>query len=73
MGLMPQKMKNQIDAKKWLDVDESGIMDCMECGSCAYACPAKLSLVQSFKLGKKIVAGIRKKMANDEKNKQGKQ
>jgi electron transport complex protein RnfC len=65
--LMPQKLKNLIDANKWVETDQSGIMDCMECGCCSYICPAKLSLVQTFKLGKKIVAGIRKREADEAK------
>jgi electron transport complex protein RnfC len=64
---MPQKLKNLIDANKWVETDQSGIMDCMECGCCSYICPAKLSLVQTFKLGKKIVAGIRKREADEAK------
>lgn len=31
-----------------------GLMDCVECGSCAYACPAHIKLVQRFRIGKSI-------------------
>ncbi len=61
MGLMPQKMKQLIDHRKWDKVDEIGMLDCIECGCCAYACPSSLPLVQSFKLGKKNVMAERKK------------
>ncbi|HAE40103.1 MAG TPA: electron transport complex subunit RsxC [Candidatus Riflebacteria bacterium] len=61
MGLMPQKMKQLIDHRKWDKVDEIGMLDCIECGCCAYACPSALPLVQSFKLGKKNVMAERKK------------
>ena len=30
-------------------------MTCMECGCCAYACPAGRRLVQAIRLGKSIV------------------
>jgi electron transport complex protein RnfC len=30
-------------------------MDCMECGACAYICPGRLHLTQSFKAGKQLV------------------
>ena len=28
------------------------VMDCIECGSCNYICPARLHLVQSFRVTK---------------------
>ncbi len=31
------------------------LTDCMECGSCAYTCPGKLPLVETFRLGKKMI------------------
>ena len=31
------------------------MLDCIECGSCAYGCPAGIPLVQSFRTGKKLV------------------
>jgi electron transport complex protein RnfC len=32
--------------------DEQHLMDCIECGSCAYVCPAKLPLVQMIRVSK---------------------
>jgi electron transport complex protein RnfC len=40
------------------DLDEAkrcGLMDCVECGTCAYICPAHVKLVQRFKVGKLMV------------------
>jgi electron transport complex protein RnfC len=37
------------------DLDEAvtvGLMDCIECGSCTYMCPARIKLVQRFRIGK---------------------
>ena len=31
---------------------ECGMMDCIECGSCAYVCPARIPLVAQFRLTK---------------------
>jgi electron transport complex protein RnfC len=37
------------------DVDyavTAGLLDCIECGSCSYVCPARIKLVQRFRVGK---------------------
>jgi electron transport complex protein RnfC len=37
------------------DLDEAvniGLLDCIECGSCAYVCPARIKLTQRFRVGK---------------------
>jgi electron transport complex protein RnfC len=37
------------------DLDEAvwaGLLDCIECGSCTYVCPARIKLVQRFRVGK---------------------
>ena len=31
---------------------ECGMLDCIECGSCAYVCPARIPLVAQFRLTK---------------------
>ena len=37
------------------------LVDCMECGSCAYTCPGKLPLVETFRMGKKMIKEAMKK------------
>lgn len=40
------------------DLEEAkryGLMDCVECGTCAYICPARIKLVQHFRIGKQLV------------------
>jgi electron transport complex protein RnfC len=68
MKLMPQQLKRLIDSRKLEEADKMGILDCMECGCCAFTCPASLPLIQTFKMGKKLVMAERKKA----KSKQGK-
>lgn len=41
--------------------DEFHLMDCFECGSCSYVCPAHIPLVQRFRAAK---ATVRKQQAN---------
>ena len=31
------------------------IMDCIECGSCAYTCPASVPLVLGFRVAKQMI------------------
>jgi len=31
-----------------------GLMDCVECGSCVYVCPAHVQLIQRIRTGKQI-------------------
>lgn len=35
--------------------EKYGAMNCIECGSCAYVCPAHRPLVQSIRLAKKKI------------------
>ncbi len=41
--------------------NELGIMNCIECGSCAYECPSNIPLVQRIRIGKMKI--------NEQKNK----
>lgn len=36
-------------------LEQFHLMDCMECGCCAYICPGKLPLVEHFRLGKRTL------------------
>lgn len=50
--LSPAIMNHSLEAG---DLDESvkaGLMDCIECGSCTFMCPARIKLVQRFRIGK---------------------
>jgi electron transport complex protein RnfC len=46
------------------NAEKYGAMNCLECGSCAYNCPAKRSLVQSISMAKNK---IREMKANGRK------
>lgn len=55
MGLQPNKMFRNIRNGHYdVAMSEYSLMDCKECGCCAYSCPSHLPLVQAFKLGKKM-------------------
>jgi electron transport complex protein RnfC len=60
--LSPVLMNNALEAG---DLDEAvwaGLLDCIECGACAYVCPARIRLTQRFRIGK---ARLRAKQAAD--------
>lgn len=38
-----------------------GLLDCVECGACAYICPAHIKLIQRFKMGKQLVRDEKQK------------
>jgi electron transport complex protein RnfC len=51
-----------VRALKANDIDAAvrfGLMDCVECGSCAYVCPARIALIQHFRVGKALVRNTR--------------
>ena len=51
-GLSPTVLYKWIDHGEYEEALASGLMDCKECGCCAYVCPARIPLVQGMKLGK---------------------
>jgi Predicted NADH:ubiquinone oxidoreductase, subunit RnfC len=55
MHLMPMKIEAAVLLRDVAAAKDAGIMNCMECGSCAYNCPAKRPLTQAIRLGKKLV------------------
>ncbi len=60
MGLSPRAFELHADAKEPEQLVAAGISDCMECGCCAYSCPARRFLVQKVQLGKKLVREMKK-------------
>lgn len=38
--------------ENWEDLKQYNLMDCIECGSCAYICPANRPLTEAIKIGK---------------------
>ncbi len=77
MNLMPTSIARFVDNEKWNEAREYGAMDCIECGSCSYICPAKRKLVESIKFGKTVLNRMRaeeqaKKKAQEEQSKASK-
>ena len=52
MGLMPSNISVHVERGRLTGLEKFGLMDCFECGSCAYVCPAKRPLVHFIRVGK---------------------
>jgi electron transport complex protein RnfC len=50
--LSPAIMNQALEAGDLDEAVAAGLMDCIECGSCSYVCPARIRLVQRFRIGK---------------------
>ncbi|MDR1251845.1 MAG: electron transport complex subunit RsxC [Treponema sp.] len=50
--LSPVIMNNSLEAEDLDYAVKAGLIDCIECGSCTYVCPARIKLVQRFRIGK---------------------
>ena len=58
MNLVPCALGNAVEAERFDLAAQNHVMDCLECGSCAYVCPAHRPLVQHMRRAK---AEIRKR------------
>ncbi len=62
MNLLIPQLSVMVESEKFDLAEQNYVMDCMECGICAYVCPAKRPLVQHFRRAKaEILAKRRKK------------
>ena len=52
MGLEPKEIALHVEAGKGKETAKFGTLDCFECGSCAFVCPAKRPLVQLIRIAK---------------------
>jgi len=63
MGLVPSDLSIVCEAGRVEEMLDHNIMDCKECGTCAYVCPARRPIVQWVKLGKATLARRKAKQA----------
>ena len=61
MNLLPNLLGVYCEKGRWEDAEEYHILDCMECGSCSYICPARRQMVHLIKLGKQEIMNKKKK------------
>ncbi len=61
MSLMPTSICQAVDQKDTKAMLDADILNCMECGCCAFVCPAKRHLVNNIRLGKQILNNEKKR------------
>lgn len=54
MKLVPNTIAKYVEYGRMDNAHEIGVLDCIECGTCGYICPAKRNLVHYIKLGKAL-------------------
>jgi electron transport complex protein RnfC len=52
LRIFPVLMNNALEAGDLDEAQRIGLMDCIECGCCTFSCPARIRLVQRFRVGK---------------------
>lgn len=60
MNLIPMEISNAVDRRDTEHMTKLYISNCMECGCCSFSCPAKRHLVQNIRLGKALLANLKK-------------
>jgi electron transport complex protein RnfC len=58
MGLEPYLLEKLIINEDYEKAEAQKILDCIECGSCHYTCPAGRPLLDYIRLGKSRVSYI---------------
>lgn len=62
--LMPITLANLAEHQMYEQMDDYHVLDCIDCGSCSYICPAKRPLVHYIRLGKAAVLAQRRKKSS---------
>jgi electron transport complex protein RnfC len=58
MGLEPYLLSALSENREFERMESDRIMDCIECGSCQFTCPANRPLLDYLRLGKGKVGGM---------------
>lgn len=63
MGLMPGTLAEMVEAGQYDLAEKGHILDCIECGCCAYICPGNRRIVQTIRQGKNEIMRRRNQSA----------
>lgn len=59
--LSPALLAVAVEAGDYREAEKIGLLDCIECGTCSFVCPAHRQLVQKFRVGKQILRALKQK------------
>lgn len=59
--LVPFELCNDTERNDWASAEKHNALDCIECGSCTYVCPAKREITSSIRIAKRQIMALRKK------------
>lgn len=63
--LSPALLNNALKSGDLDEAEAIGVLDCVECGTCSFVCPAHIQLVQRFRVGKQLVRAKKQKEAKN--------
>ncbi len=63
--LSPALLAIAIESDDYKDAEKIGLLDCIECGTCSFVCPAHRHLVQRFRVGKQVLRAMKQKEAQN--------
>ena len=63
--LSPALLSIAIESGDYKEAEQIGLLDCIECGTCSFVCPAHRHLVQRFRVGKQLLRAMKQKEAQN--------
>ncbi len=63
MSLLPTTISEESRLERWANTESLGALDCVECGSCSYTCPANRRLLDRIRRAKAEIMAIKRKGA----------
>lgn len=63
--LSPALLAIALESGDYAEAEKIGLLDCIECGSCSFVCPARRQLVQKFRVGKQVLRALKQKEAQN--------
>lgn len=63
--LSPALLAVALESEDYKEAEKIGLLDCIECGTCSFVCPAHRHLVQRFRVGKQVLRTLKQKEAQN--------
>jgi len=63
--LSPALLAVALESGDYVEAEKIGLLDCIECGTCSFVCPAHRHLVQRFRVGKQVLRAMKQKEAQN--------